>query len=55
MTDEIERLTDVLRQATEAQEYMAALSSDEREKYRSPMSWQNDPHLQYIYGMSGLF
>lgn len=55
MNKEIERLTDVLRQATEAQTYMASLSLEEREKYRSPLSWQNDPHLQYIYGMSGLF
>ena len=55
MTEEIERLTGVLEQAVRAQEYLASMSSEEREKFRIPLTWQNDPNLQYIYGMSGLF
>lgn len=53
--EEIERLTDVLRQAVEAQEYMESLSKEQRVVYRHPQAWQNDPHLRYIYGMGSLF
>ena len=55
MNEEIERLTDVLEQATKAQTYFAGMTSEQREDYRNTASWQSDPHLQYIYGMGGLF
>ena len=55
MTEEIERLTDVLAQAIKAQSYFAAMSTEERKAYRSTAAWQADPHLEYIYGMGGLF
>jgi transposase InsO family protein len=55
MTDEIERLSEVLRQAEEAESYMAAMSEEERARFHCPQAWQNDTHLQYIYGMGGLF
>ena len=55
MTEEIERLTDVLAEAIKAQFYFAAMSAEEREVYHSTSAWQSDPHLQYIYGMGGLF
>ena len=52
---EIERLADVLKQATEAGQFMLSLSEEERQVYRVPQAWQNEPRLNYIYGMSGLF
>ena len=55
MNEEIERLTDVLEQATKAQTYFTGMTSEQREDYRNTASWQSDPHLQYIYGMGGLF
>ena len=55
MNEEIERLTDVLEQATKAQTYFAGMTSEQREDYRNTAFWQSDPHLQYIYGMGGLF
>ena len=53
--DEIRRLTVLLEQAKEAQTYLERMTEAERKKYRLPLAWQNDSHLHYIYGMSGLF
>ena len=55
MTEEIERLTDVLAEAIKAQSYFAAMSAEEREVYHSTSAWRKDPNLGYIYGMGGLF
>jgi transposase InsO family protein len=53
--EEIKRLSDVLVQARQAQEFMESLTPEQRNEYCTVPSWQNEEKLQYIYGMGGLF
>ena len=38
-----------------AQEFLSSMAEEERRKYYTPQAWQTEPHLNYIYGMAGLF
>ena len=53
--EEIFHLTDALKQAKGAEEWMRNLDSSQLEYYRIPQNWQKEPHLQYIWKMTGLF
>ena len=53
--DEIKQLEEVLSQAKSAQKFLSAMPEEERRKYGTPQAWQTEPHLNYIYGMAGLF
>ena len=52
---EADRLTNTLDQAKKAEEWMKTLEPEKLNYYRTPQHWQKEPHLQYIWGMSGLF
>ena len=44
-----------LNQAKMAEKWMKTLDMEKLNYYRTPQHWQNEPHLQYIWGMTGLF
>ena len=52
---EVTHLTDTLEQAKEAENWMKNLDPSQLEYYRTPQHWQKEPHLQYIWEMTGLF
>lgn len=53
--EEVSHLKDALKQAKDAEEWMKNLDSSQLEYYRIPQNWQKEPHLQYIWKMTGLF
>ena len=53
--EEVDRLMNTLNQAKMAEKWMKTLDMEKLNYYRTPQHWQNEPHLQYIWGMTGLF
>lgn len=53
--EEVDRLMNTLNQAKMAEEWMKTLDMEKLNYYKTPQHWQNEPHLQYIWGMTGLF
>ena len=53
--EEVDRLMNTLNKAKMAEKWMKTLDMEKLNYYRTPQHWQNEPHLQYIWGMTGLF
>jgi hypothetical protein len=57
--EKVQKETDELRvtlnQAIQAKAWLQTLPDDKLQYFRTPQRWQTEPHLQYIYGMGGLF
>lgn len=52
---ETDELKVTLNQAIQAKTWLQTLPDDKLQYFRTPQHWQSEPHLQYIYGMGGLF